>query len=208
MGGSLFGLCKCDSIEGLYSDLLVFRAKSRSVADPPAGRDSLMANRGRLDPLWAIVVLAVALRVAVMAWRPGAFDDPDNYLPLAQSLAKGEGFVLNGRATAYRPPLYPLMLAPLVSRTGNMSYPGIALLHLALGAGTVWLTAMAARGFGLSRGRSLFCGLHRRLRSRSGVAKPVGDDRDTDGLSAGTRVCWLLRPWTGGDRRWVAPALV
>jgi 4-amino-4-deoxy-L-arabinose transferase-like glycosyltransferase len=139
--------------------LRVFRAQSRSIADPPGGSDSLIANRGRLDPLWAIVLLGVALRVAAMAWRPGAFDDPDNYLPLAQSLAKGEGFVLNGRATAYRPPLYPLLLAPLVSRTGKMFYPGIALLHLALGAGTVRLTAVAARGFGLSRGRSLVAAL-------------------------------------------------
>ena len=112
--------------------------------------------RGRLDPLWAVILLAVLLRGAVMAWRPGAFDDLDNYLPLAQSLASGDGFVLKGRATAYRPPLYPLMLAPLVANNGAASFTGIALLHLALGAGTVWLTATAARGSGLSRNRALF----------------------------------------------------
>jgi 4-amino-4-deoxy-L-arabinose transferase-like glycosyltransferase len=115
-----------------------------------------MPNRGRLNPLWAIILVAVALRGAVMAWKPGGFDDPDNYLPLAQSLARGDGFVLKGRATAYRPPLYPLMLAPLVSNKGEAFFSGIALLHLALGAGTVWLTAMAARGSGLSSNRTLF----------------------------------------------------
>jgi 4-amino-4-deoxy-L-arabinose transferase-like glycosyltransferase len=103
-----------------------------------------------------VILLAVVLRGAVMAWKPGAFDDPDNYLPLAQSLASGDGFVLKGRATAYRPPLYPLMLAPMVASTGEASFIGIALLHLALGAGTVWLTATAARGSGLSRNRALF----------------------------------------------------
>ena len=90
-----------------------------------------------------------------MAWKPGAFDDPDNYLPLAQSLANGHGFAQKGRTTAYRPPLYPLMLAPLVSNRGEAFFTGIAILHLALGAGTVWLTAAAARGSGYSGGRSL-----------------------------------------------------
>jgi 4-amino-4-deoxy-L-arabinose transferase-like glycosyltransferase len=103
-----------------------------------------------------VILLAVVLRSAVMAWKPGAFDDPDNYLPLAQSLARGDGFVLKGRATAYRPPLYPLMLAPLVASPDEASFTGIAFLHLALGAGTVWLTARAARGSGLSRNRALF----------------------------------------------------
>jgi hypothetical protein len=91
-----------------------------------------------------------------MAWKPGAFDDPDNYLPLAHSLASGEGFVLNGRPTAYRPPLYPLILAPIFASTGEAAFAGIALLHLAMGAATVWLTATAARGSGLSQSQSLF----------------------------------------------------
>jgi 4-amino-4-deoxy-L-arabinose transferase-like glycosyltransferase len=114
-----------------------------------------MHGRGPFNPLWAIIVVAVVLRVAVMAWKPGAFDDPDNYLPLAQSLARGDGFVQKGRVTAYRPPLYPLMLAPLVSHRGGVFFPGIAVLHLALGAATVWMTATAARGSGLSSRRAL-----------------------------------------------------
>jgi 4-amino-4-deoxy-L-arabinose transferase-like glycosyltransferase len=123
-------------------------------AGHPVGRGSLMPYRTRLIPLWAIILLAVALRGAVMAWTPGAWSDLDNYLPLAQALAKGDGFVQKGRVTAYRPPLYPLMLAPLVSNTGATFFTRIALLHLALGAGTVWLTATAARGSGLSAGRA------------------------------------------------------
>ena len=63
-----------------------------------------------------------------MVRGPGPFDDPDNYLPLARSLAAGDGFMLKGRPTAYRPPLYPLMLAPLISHGGDRAVLGIALL--------------------------------------------------------------------------------
>lgn len=114
----------------------------------------MMPHRLRLDPLWGVVLLAVAMRIGVMSLTSGGFDDPDNYVPLARSVAEGNGFVLRGRPTAYRPPLYPLLLAGLVSKTGEMSYPAIALLHVVLGAGTVWLTAKAARGFGLSNRRA------------------------------------------------------
>ncbi len=94
--------------------------------------------------------------------KSGAFDDPDNYVPLARSVAEGNGFMQRGRPTAYRPPLYPLMLASLVSKTGELSFPAIALLHIVFGAGTVWLTAKAARGSGLSIPRESR-GVHRRL---------------------------------------------
>ncbi|MFI5456687.1 MAG: ArnT family glycosyltransferase [Isosphaerales bacterium] len=112
-----------------------------------------MFRRTSRDPVWAIILLAVLLRAAVMVRGSGPFDDPDNYVPLAKSLATGAGFMLRGRPTAYRPPLYPLLLAPLISQGGNPSVLGIALLHLALGAGTVWLTAAAAKGSDLSRGQ-------------------------------------------------------
>ena len=61
------------------------------------------------NPLGLIIILAVLLRAAVMVRGSGAFDDPDNYLPMARSLASGEGFSFKGRPTAYRPPLYPLL---------------------------------------------------------------------------------------------------
>jgi Dolichyl-phosphate-mannose-protein mannosyltransferase len=125
------------------------------------GRKTLARNRPSMfhrrlpHPLCAIILLAVLLRAAVMVRGPGPFDDPDNYLPLARSLAAGSGFSLNGHPTAYRPPLYPLMLAPLISMLGGRAVWGIALLHLGLGAGTVWLTAIAAKGSGLSGKRAL-----------------------------------------------------
>jgi hypothetical protein len=86
----------------------------------------------------------------------GRLDDPDHYLTLASSLAEGRGFSLEGRPTAYRPPLYPIMLAPLAGTLGRSAMPwGVGALHLALGAGTVLLTHWTARRLGLSAGRSL-----------------------------------------------------
>jgi hypothetical protein len=113
-----------------------------------------MVHRQVFNPLWAIVLLALGLRIAVMVRDSGAFDDPDNYVPLARALVAGEGFTLKGRPTAYRPPLYPLLLAPWVGSLGDRAYLGIAVLHVVLGAGTVWLTASTARKWGLSRART------------------------------------------------------
>ncbi len=55
--------------------------------------------------LAAIVVVAVLVRLALLVPGFGRLIDPDNYLVLARSLAEGRGFVLEGRPTAYRPPL-------------------------------------------------------------------------------------------------------
>ncbi len=113
-----------------------------------------MFSRLRRHPLSAIVVLSIVLRVAVLARGGRVFDDPDNYLPMARSLASGEGFALGGRLTAYRPPLYPLLLVPAVELV-PWAYWGIGALHLGLGAGTVAMTAAAATRFGLSRRRAM-----------------------------------------------------
>jgi hypothetical protein len=83
-----------------------------------------------------------------------AFEDPDNYLPLARYVASGEGLSLNGRPTAYRPPLYPIALAPLVWFLGTHPERGIAVLHLLLGAAAVGLTAHAASRWGAGAPRS------------------------------------------------------
>ena len=106
--------------------------------------------------LVAIVAAAVLFRLALIVSAGGRLDDPDNYLPLARSLVSGDGLAWNGRPTAYRPPLYPILLSPLVAtRDESILAWGIAGLHLVLGGGTVVLIAMAARRLGHSSGRSL-----------------------------------------------------
>lgn len=112
----------------------------------------------------AIVWVGLLLRLALVLRGPAVLEDPDNYLPLARSLAAGKGFALvagglgvpaEPRPTAYRPPLYPIVLAPLVSVCGSRVGVGIAALHLVLAAGTILLTARAARRWGLSEVRVL-----------------------------------------------------
>jgi 4-amino-4-deoxy-L-arabinose transferase-like glycosyltransferase len=122
-------------------------------------RKEQMFHRRVFFSLWAVMVLGVVIRAAVMLRGPAGFDDPDNYLPLARSLVTGDGYSWKGRPTAYRPPLYPLLLAPSIAILGNQFVWGIALLHLGLGAGTIWLTAVAAKGSGLSPARSTLAAL-------------------------------------------------
>jgi len=114
------------------------------------------ARSGRsisLGIFWAVLI-SIILRGAMLGLGTGQFDDPDNYLPLARSVAEGRGLALDGRLTAYRPPLYPIILAPLLILEGEHSFVAVGLLHLALGAGTVALTAAAANRFGYSRPRA------------------------------------------------------
>jgi hypothetical protein len=118
-----------------------------------------MPNGRASGQVWAVVFLGIFVRAAVMLSGPRVFDDPDNYLSLARSMATGNGFSLNGRPTAYRPPLYPLLLVPSISIPGDRASLAIALLHLSLGAGTVWLTAAAAKGSGLTPERSIIAAL-------------------------------------------------
>src|SRR3954452_13355646 len=96
--------------------------------------------------LLLLVVLGLAARLAATAPLLGRPEDPDNYVRLARGLVEGRGFVWDGRPTAYRPPLYPLVLPPLVAvlPDGKPLGWGIALLHAALGGATVLLTASAA----------------------------------------------------------------
>ncbi|RUL81745.1 dolichyl-phosphate-mannose-protein mannosyltransferase [Tautonia sociabilis] len=102
----------------------------------------------------AVVVLGLAGRAAVMTpllrSPPG---DPDNYLMLASSLAEGRGLRSFGRPTAYRPPLYPIALAPGVLLFGPTPTPWVVALNLAAGGAAIALTGLAARRWGLP-GRS------------------------------------------------------
>lgn len=108
--------------------------------------------------LAALVAVSVLARLAVLAPGFGRLEDPDNYLLLARSLVEGRGLAVGGVPTANRPPLYPLVLAPLVAALGDRLAWGVAALHLALGGATVVLTAIAARRWGLAPGRALLAG--------------------------------------------------
>jgi len=98
----------------------------------------------------AVLAFALAVRLAVLLLPGGAFQaDADGYRRLAITLRQTgmygyqrplpELHSIPIRPTAFRPPLYPLVLATLVT---NDALPAarIGLLHLALGLATVWLT--------------------------------------------------------------------
>ncbi len=107
----------------------------------------------RLAALYGLILgLGLVARLVVMApeIRRGAVADPDNYLPIAVSLAEGRGFTFDGRPTAYRPPLYPLTLAPGVAAVGpERAWAWVLALNAALGVATIATTIAAARALGL-----------------------------------------------------------
>jgi len=88
---------------------------------------------------------------ALWHFWPGLHSDPDAYLGIARQIAAGHGMTApeSDRPTAFRPPLYPLLLAPIAQESQILAR---AWLHLAL-AGFTWL-AMVRLGCNL--GLSVF----------------------------------------------------
>ncbi len=110
--------------------------------------------------LFLVLTLALVARLVLIVPGFGTLNDPDNYLPLARSISEGQGFCNEkGRPTAYRPPLYPLVLAPIVATFGDALPWGVATLHLALGLGTVGLTYLTARRWALNPDRATIAAL-------------------------------------------------
>lgn len=106
-------------------------------------------TRARLVPLLMILLGLVIRAVVMLPLRAEPPKDPDNYLVLARSLADGQGFRISDRPTAYRPPLYPLSLAPGIAVLGLPATAWVVALHLLAGAAAVGLTGLAARRWGL-----------------------------------------------------------
>ncbi|GEM_PF-389340 len=100
-------------------------------------------------PLLGLLVVACALRIAVIVWR---FDelsvDRDRYGTIARNLVNGEGFCTEpGRPTAFRPPLYPVLLAACRSIDGVTL---VAAFHVLLGTVTVGMTWYLAQRLGFA----------------------------------------------------------
>lgn len=102
--------------------------------------------------LAALLLTATVLRLGVVCWNPAALaEDRDLYWGLAKELAAGRGFVHPdlGHATAYRPPLYPLVLAGIVKAGGEIGC--LAVVQTGLGVATVWLTWWLGQLLNLTR---------------------------------------------------------
>lgn len=94
----------------------------------------------------AVFLLGLLLRIGIIGVQFDRLgEDRDAYLGIARQLAHGNGFADpgTGRPTAYRPPVYPLILAGVQwTGAGRM---GIAAVHILAGTATVVLTWIAAR---------------------------------------------------------------
>ena len=96
----------------------------------------------------SVVLLAGFARLAAILHFDSLADDQDAYLAIARNIADENGFCANvGQPTAYRPPLYPLVLAFCLSVGGTVA---IGVLHVVLGMLTSALAWKLARLVGLS----------------------------------------------------------
>ncbi|MGQ9575619.1 MAG: ArnT family glycosyltransferase [Thermoguttaceae bacterium] len=106
-----------------------------------------------------LILAALAVRLAVLGFSArGLADDPDGYRAVADNLLRHGTFGKGEIPTAYRPPLYPLVLVPCLA-LGPGANAAIALLHVALGVATVWLTFRLGERWGLGRWGLLAAGL-------------------------------------------------
>ena len=103
---------------------------------------SNIENDGRTAGVSAIawiLLLACLLRTAAVVVR---FENlqiaRDDYLEIAQHLLDGHGYCCSvGQPTAFRPPLYPLLVAACLICGG---FVAIGIVQILLGTATVWLT--------------------------------------------------------------------
>ena len=99
----------------------------------------------------AVLVSALIVRGGVLIALPeGLAKDTDGYRQLAESLLLGVYSRDLVHPTAYRPPLYPLLLAH-VARDHQLSAAAIGQLHLALGVASVLLVYLLACWWGIER---------------------------------------------------------
>ncbi|MBN1589211.1 MAG: glycosyltransferase family 39 protein [Pirellulales bacterium] len=103
--------------------------------------------------LIGLLLLTFVIRAGGPLVVPGALaDDPDGYRRLAENLVEFGTFGTGAQPTAYRPPLYPLLLVPCVALgKGTAATVAIAVLHVLLGLGTVALVWWLGLRCGLGR---------------------------------------------------------
>jgi hypothetical protein len=127
-------------------------SEGQSLGGPVAGDTTTTAADGDRPPpaarrWWkALLLLVLALRAAVPFISPQGLKerDPDAYWRLAKNLWRYETFGTEYVPTAYRPPLYPILLAPAVD-WGTRAWLAIAGMHAVLALLTVLLTWSLAR---------------------------------------------------------------
>jgi hypothetical protein len=103
--------------------------------------------------VWLMVIALLVRTLVVCVYHDQLEDDPDMYLRIAHQFAADAGYLHSDTGvspTAYRPPLYPLVLSQVLRF--HQGWRGVAVLHVLLSLATVALTWVA--------GRHLFCERH------------------------------------------------
>jgi len=118
-------------------------------------------SRSGSFPASTIALLALAALVRIAAawhWSGNLDDDRDVYRALALGIVEGRGFSSPGSTvpTAYRPPLYPLLLA---ATSGAYSTFAVAALNVVFGTATVGFVLAAARQLRMPQRAAAFAGL-------------------------------------------------
>ncbi len=107
-------------------------------------------------PLAGLLCLALAARCAVIWLRADQLTiDRDAYLGIAENIVRGNGFCTPGATTptAFRPPLYPLLLAAVMTILPTAL--AVAAINLVAGVWTVWLVDRMGVALGLGGWRHL-----------------------------------------------------
>ena len=98
-----------------------------------------------------LIALSLVVRGGMLLAMPESLAlDPDAYRRLAENLVEHGTFGRGEVPSAYRPPLYPLLLAPAVA-SGQYAQVVIGAIHLAMGVATVLLVYLLGRRWGLGK---------------------------------------------------------
>jgi 4-amino-4-deoxy-L-arabinose transferase-like glycosyltransferase len=117
---------------------------------PSASPSQPLLTRERVLVAGLLLFTLVVRGGVLWAMRGNLQDDPDAYREIAENILAhgvyGLGKDGSPTPTAYRPPLYPILLSILPAADGkHVSLVLVAVVHMLLGIGTVWLTFLSAR---------------------------------------------------------------
>lgn len=125
------------------------RLTRNAPGDPSVGRIGGLAGDGSLAGVCGVAIVALLVRGAILIASFDQFQgDPDAYRAIAETLGRTGVYGLTSPSgdvipTAFRPPLYPLILSWGV-RDGHLTDGIVAVLHLLLGVVTAVFTYLAA----------------------------------------------------------------
>ncbi len=162
-----------------------------------------------------VLCFALIVRFGVLLLTPGALqNDPDDYRRLAENLVENRTFGCWTQPTAFRPPLYPLVLTGCIvlgTHDGTTVILAMTALHVLLGVATVGLVFLLAQTVGIRSARCRHGRASGHLRPDSAGQFVARNDRDAGDISYnGGTACADLGRTTANkrhDHRWPPASL-